>query len=343
MAIELDTTGSDNSQKNNLAEGAAEPSAQQPQAAPQIPAPSGEEGKTAEETLTKQEGPQVPEMTTQQAEELLGIEGIKKDPSSGGYILYVDPSDPYSTVYKGATVKELVQNVIKGKAEADRYIRQLKAERAVTKPPTMPAEEKEPEVAPEVSFPNPEKIYQEVYQQLGLDPAYRNFKDEDWINHEVEHGGFLTQKRYVEVQRANQLAEARIAEANKAAINETTLLKETEAVVRLLEESGVDPEKFDFPAVLEEVENSKDAFDELGLRKPGIIVATAAKYISRMQQEAIKKQLEESMAASRLEKQSIPGVQKTGAAFYPAEKVPKTTKEALELALEDFKARYRKS
>jgi len=255
-------------------------------------------GKNSSEKTTKTD--QTTEQPSSQPtyEEIL--EGLERD-EDGRFVFRVSDH----TVYKGSSLKELLENARKGFAEKDKTIIELKTKTAQNRVREAPKATEGTTIEP----PSYEDTLNEVVRELNIDPRMLTWTKEQWREYELENGAVFAAKEFNRVELAQQLARQRLDEKNIAYINNLTLEEETEEVRQLLKEFGVDPSEFDYEKVLDVVWNDETAWKKNGVRKNGVIVRTAAKVIRDIAKAKIEKQVsakkDEEIAKSRLQKAGL--------------------------------------
>lgn len=136
---------------------------------------AAETGKTAEEIAAeKVEAERVALEEKTKGEETVEITKFSRD-AEGNFVWILDPADPKSTVYKGKTIDELVDNASKGIKEKDSYITKLKGQGLVA---TRPEVKKEEEATPD--YPDRQRIIEGVFKEYHIDVQLANYSRDDW-------------------------------------------------------------------------------------------------------------------------------------------------------------------
>jgi len=272
-------------------------------------------------------------------EETVEIKSIGKD-AEGNFVWIADPSDPKSTVYKGKTIDELLDNAAKGIKEKDTYIGKLKSQGLIEATKKQAHEE-----PPNIQYPDKNKVYQEVFQRSGIDPQFLSYTREQWKEHEKENGAVETMELKEAIRNAAKNAEAIYSQQNVVAINDENLDQETEAISEILKEYKISEEDFaeKYAEVLEAVHSNANNFSANGLRKQGRVVAQATIIIKAMAagktEEEIRKKIEEGAEKGREVKSGLKGSLKSaGPAGGPKEKTYKNTEEVVEDILAEMNA-----
>ena len=252
--------------------------------------------KDKEKTVDEQ-----PKATSELFDEIEPVEGDER----GKFSLKVGDS-----TYWGETEKEVIKNLVKGKAEQDAYIRKVKASEKVRVP------QREDDV-PEAELPSEQDIYVKHIESLTrankVDVNMLRWGREDWNKYQDENGlrdyeiSEARQTLRDLVKQANDLTARDMRTANTAFVNKYTLDKETDAVSELLAESGLSPEqqeKFDYDAVLEAVTKKIGKNGEI---PPGLITAEAGKQITRIMRDGtpVKKDLAEEAKKGKEAKEKV--------------------------------------
>jgi len=272
----------------------------------------------------------------QDSDETVEIKSIVKD-AEGNFVWIADPTDPKSTVYKGKDIDELLANAGKGIKEKDSYIGKLKSEGLIASKPRV-----EPEAKTE--FPEYGVLLDAVMKELRVDPKLLQYTDEDWKAVEEQMGVRKALRLEQTIQQAKQIADQRYAEANVAAINESTLDEETEAIADILRDFGVPEDTFvdTFKDILTRVMNEPNNFNKQGVRKNGRVVAAATKEIRKIVEGKtagiIQKKTDEEIARARVLKAGIKSDGPTRQAFNkPTEKEFKSTEDVVADILKELK------
>lgn len=306
---------------------------------PPIPATTTEKGAAV--VVEKKNGVSTP---------ALEMDNVSQS-EDGSLVWTLDPNDPDSTVYKGKSLRELMANIAKGKLEADRTIRETqlrektysaskKYKGAGANADRAPDTQSEADDL-EVEWPNQEKIYTDSFKKFGVDEDLNSWTKAKWKEYEDENGGLAAMELKQQFNRAKEAAQGEIASGNAAALNDIILNEETNEVIRLVSEEKIDPGKFDFDAVLRRVYSDKESYTRQGTLRQGRITAEAARALSKLKRSSIEQSVNEEVAKGVKAKESIPGSAKTAAAFQTASKVPKTTAEAMRMALEEFRSQQK--
>lgn len=270
----------------------------------------------------------------QPEEEAIILEGVEQD-ADGNFILKIEPDNPESSVYKGATMSELLDNWRKGDVEKDRTIRQLKVKQATRVPPPEGQGE---EI--EVQFPDTNEVYQDTFRKMNVDIAMLGWTKEQWQEHEISDGAVNTIELKQSMREAQRQADAQITRMNADAINDQMLNEETSEVEALIAETGIDSEVFDYEKVLDTVYHDAKFWQKNGIRRTGCIVREAAREIFRLQKESLKETVNEEIAQGKIAKAKAPGSGAAGVRLTQRPHTPADTHEAATLALQDYLRKY---
>jgi len=267
-------------------------------------------------------------------EEAITLEGVEQD-AAGNFILKIDPDDPESSVYKGATMDELLANWRKGTVEKDKTIRQLKVKQATRVPPPEGQGE---EI--EVQFPDTNEVYRDIFRKMGVDIAMLGWTKEQWQEHEISDGAVNTFDLKQSMREAQHQADAQITRMNADAINDQMLNEETSEVEALIQETGIDPDNFDYEKVLDAIYNDPKYWQKNGIRRTGCIVRESAREIIRLQRESLKESVNQEIAEGKIAKAKAPGPGAAGVKLTQRPHTPADTREATALALQDYLRKY---
>jgi hypothetical protein len=261
---------------------------------PVVPAAEGVEPEVME-TPEVTETPETPETSED------GVEvPFERDEESGMFIWKLDPNDPNAMVYKGKTVAELLENVKKNVSDKDAYIVKLKTSKAVS---AQQFKESASTASPVVELPSAETILTDHIKSSGLDPMLFGFTEEQWAQHEQEHGSFKTNRLYEKVEAVKKQAENAYGRANVTALNNIYLDEETSAVSQLVEEEGVELTEEEYTDILHAVHSDPKNFHPTGVRKQGVVLKAATKLVMQKVREATQssaqKKTEEDIASRK--------------------------------------------
>lgn len=289
------------------------------------------------------------EETTEEHEattpDLPNIPGLSRE-ADGTLVLLVDPDDATKGVFKGKDTNELLQNVRKGKVDAENYIRELKAKKTGD---SLLSRKTAEEVDIDVQMPEYERILEDVVKRSGIDPQMLMWDKAKWREFEQENGAVETIEVKMAVNKAKQIADATYAEQSTAAINDMSLREETLTVAEMLEKSGLSADDIDYEKIVDTVDNDKKNFNKSGIRRNGRIVAAVHEEISRIldakKTVTIKKDVETKVAEGLNRKKAVGS---TGAGsgaklpLKPTSKAPASTSDAVREILAEMEARGKK-
>lgn len=280
--------------------------------------PQGEQGSESTTTGTSEQGgteksqPGAGETGSESeaAVEELNLENIEK--TEEGYTLKVG-----SSVYKGKTINETVNNALKGIAEKDTFISQLRADK-VTRVPDKYSDPKNLKGQPGEATSAPElpvegTVYQEEIRRAmrefaGLDPKMLSWTEDQWDEYASQDGmrEFRVSERRQQVREvlkaAAKATQTRMDEASTVVINADVIQTETKKVKALLENSGLSEkalDEFDYEAILDRAMQKRG---KSGVLESGAIVHEAALEIQKMLKDEHK-----SPAARKLEEDILKG------------------------------------
>jgi hypothetical protein len=299
------------------------------------------ETQTTEEKVEETAGQSEETQTTVTKEDVQEVQeevddGVEKD-EDGNYVFKVDPENPKSTIYKAKTRKELFVKIAKGVKDKDIYIGELRSRQLSEE--VKPVKDEE---SLEVTAPDYDGILENTFKRAGVDKSVLNWTTEQWKDYELNNGGALTLKLMNLVEGAQAIAKEQVQKENVAFVNDTMLKEETEQVIELVKESGVEFTKDDYRNILEAVESDKSkSYRSNGIRKQGIIVRmVSAKIRELAEDKAVKgystKKAEES-AKNRLKKDEVTTVGKTKAEPKKQTALPKNFDEATAQILKELK------
>jgi len=264
------------------------------------------EGTSDEETndSTTDDSSDDSEEESEEESELLESVDFKNIRKIGNELVWiVDPEDEKSTVYKGKDFAGLLENVQKGLQAKDSYINELKS-KGEMKSESSEEEAKEEEAKEgekktkkkpvkldvdieEEAFPDPQAIMQETLKRYGLPEDVINWGKEQWREFEDENTASEAMVLRQKIDKAQDEARKQYDSHTARVLNNTQLKEESDAVANLLDQFDIDPQNFDFKAVLDEVHSNKDNFYENGIRRSGAIVSTSMKAIREYLQDSL--------------------------------------------------------
>ncbi len=327
----------------------------------EAPAATNTNGKAddaADTTTTQQQQQEEGQEDTQSETLELEVDSQDIEVSKEGKLVWrVDPEDPNSTFYTGKDMKELMSNIRNGVKEKDATIKKIKAgDRVVAAEDTIRKvmRGRTTQDAPEAPIPPPDMdvITRKHCDTNKINPAILNWSNQQWKDFAREKN--LESWEVTELrQNINSIRVAATEEysvKNTEYINGSILSGETAEVIDLLEKSGADPDKFDFEKVLDAVIADANSFEESGLLKHGKIVKLAALEIARISKGKITSTVEDkinkTLAEGEEARRSVAGTGGKGRAgggeFNKSTKVPKTSEEAYQQAMAEWRASQRK-
>lgn len=294
---------------------------------------ASQERETQEETTHTEAGKGREEEPEQQKADELGLDFIETD-ENGQHIIRRG-----SSVYKGTTAKEAMDNLLKGIEEKDATIAKFKAAGAIKAPKDLV--QKRAEEVDEIPPPPPEGSFIRDYlKDKKLDPAKLNWSRKDWDNYQDEEG--LRDRHVIEEQQQlNRL----VLEAQKAyqekelAWYRGDVLKRSEGAVRsLLVKIGVDnPDEFSttYHEVLTEL------FKDGQIPEVGDIVVEMAARVQKTLTPKQESKLQQKVAAQlEEEKRRTKGIKAPGSGgeFNKESKKPVSIREAGQAAAKAIRA-----
>lgn len=301
-----------------------------------------EEGDTTAAQKGEAAGEEAPEEKSETTELEIDLSGLSQD-EDGNLTLQVDPNDESFGVFKGKDLNELIQNVLKGKRDAEVYIRQLKASGLDTKSFRGKSKVGEDDV-PDVKFPSYEELLSDQIRRSRIPEEIFSWNKEKWREFEQENGAVETMELRQQMKEVTRAAEIRYAEDNVRALNDLSLEEETRTVHDLLVDSGVDTSKFDYEKVLEQVYSDPKNFNRNGVLKHGKIVAATAREINSLTKTKVqtetKKSVETKIAENLAKKRGVSSEGASKAPFKsPNSAPPRSTQDAMNEILRELKAK----
>ena len=293
----------------------------------------------APEKVTTTETGKTGEVAQEEVVEI-DLSNLRRD--GDGYILS-DPSNPEKTVYRGKTPNEVIENMMKGIVEKDKYISQLKAS-GITgrKFAGRKVEGEDEEAGEKVEFPKPDEVLSSTAKEHNLALEVLGWPKEKWREYEAENGAAETWELKQLAAKVRESASARINAGNIDAMNRSTFLEEEAVIRQLAADSGIDVALIDWDKVFDEATSNKASYNRAGLRKSGAVVSAAAREINKLVREKKKEdfatEIEADIREGRLTARQVsssasvvaPSQRKTDTA-------PKNSEQAYERALERFK------
>ena len=305
------------------------------------------QGEPEHRTTTPGAGERPPEETP----ELLDTSMLERD-ESGQLVLRSGDS-----VYKADTMDGLIKEVLRGVAEKDGHIAKLSAKLKVPFPTNAMGPRKEGELEQprhqEIQLPVESEIYERqaeaIAKEYGIDPKMLNWSDQKWAEYQDSENlrDFQFQRIFHKVENAKAEIERRTGEEYTAGtahfINYRTIVDEDQKVREMIAESDIDPEKFDYDAVLERVWQNQHNRMSNGVLRPGSLVAEAHREIMRMATGAtrtkVRSQLESEIAGASEKANLIKSGPSSGERFVPGQTPAKNMDEAYERALRYFRSK----
>jgi hypothetical protein len=278
--------------------------------------------------------------------------------ADGGMVWVVDPADPQSTVYRGRDEAELLKNVREGVRAKDAFIRELRSQ-SITSANADVARELDvaaqraldaSPVEDETKAPDYRDVATAVlkkYEKLGVQPEMLSWGDEQWHQLESEKGSLASLRMAQRVEAVKAEIDQRYAEVNVSILNRKILEDETQAVVEMLAEEGIDPSRdgFDFHKLVREVVAEPKNKLANGVLRNGRVVREAQRVISRISKDkavrVAQSKNDAEQARSRAARE-LAGSVETGErppAPKPAGRTLKTTDDVVDEILREHKFR----
>ncbi len=210
--------------------------------------------------------------------------------ADGSFRLTLVPDDPDSSTYVGKTEEEVWANLAKGKAETDRTLAELRGR----------GEEEEDEDV-DIAVPDEQKLRLDLAARNGIDPKFLGFTEEQWNEYERDHSAAGTWNIMQKVEAIKQAAHQQVARVQDQhellELNSNMVDEETESVVAMLSDYGIDPDAFEatYRQVIKQV-TSDDRSYKGGVLRPGIITAKAAAAMRTQITKSDKERLEREIA-----------------------------------------------
>jgi len=301
--------------------------------------------KAAEKVEPEQKTEAKAEDTTAE-EDIVELETITRLPD-GTYEYRIEPENPKSTVYTGATPDEALRNARKGFLHKDEFIRKSKEVKplAISEERRTVGEEEGLGVKP----PDEEAIYLKHFQAQKVSSDRMRWTLKDWETHQSENSltdfAVYDEKNKYErsLQTVHDAAQAEIADGNVRYINNMTLEDESIAAEEFLSEHDINPDDIGYDDILAEVFAEDKNFNENGVLRPARITLAVVRKVQSMLTEKTKttltKKLDEEVAKGnklRARVTAESGGKKTF--IKPSSKEAQTVKEATANALRELRA-----
>ncbi len=295
-----------------------------------------EETKTDKVEETKTE---VKEEKAEKKDDVFDLTDIEQN-DDGEFVLTIDKDDPNTTVYKGKTPDEVLKAAKKGLLEKDKYIRELKSKEL-----TQSAQRRtvEPEEF-EVEAPDFKEILSKTLKDMKIPEEMMTWTKEQWKDYEVTEGAVFALESRQAIKEARLVAQDKADKLNIDYLNDLILKEETEQVIEMVKESGVDFGKNDYDVVLKEIHKDMKNplyFRKDGVRKNGVIPRLVAKKLFEMKSEKVTKNVsakkDEEVAKSRIAADKITSVSQTKKEVEKARPNHQTLEEAGRALLDEMK------
>lgn len=257
-----------------------------------------------------------------------------------------------TTVYKGNTVQEVIDQIQRGIVEKDEHIARLKGDslrtrvnqRQVERPSFQTTEESD------IAKPDIEEIRGTVakskLREFGIDTKFLSFSNEDWKRYADEVGDLeaFDMKQQVRdfaksvAEETNQTYQEQSAQYATARLVD----EETNSVAESIKELGVELSADDYEEIVQRVLSSEKSYTREGVYKPGLIQLEVLRHVktqlNKTQVTEFKKKVEEDVTKTKEKAEGVIVTKKGAGVDKQTTTAPKTVFQAKDTILAEIAA-----